>query len=80
MRNSSNYAKAETSFDLIWFKDRNSVPGSSKAAKIDFIIIRYLYNIEFRPTEEYSNVDAVSRLPLHVNQVSLMDHDDAFID
>jgi len=41
----------------------------------------YLYDIEFRLTEEHSNVDTLSRLLLSVNHdhVSVTDLDDTFM-
>ena len=34
-----------------------------------------MYDVEFRPTGEHSNVDALSRLPLRVNHIPAIDLD-----
>ena len=43
------------------------------------LLSAYVYDIEFRPTDEHSNVDALSRLPLKVNYIPALDVDNSFM-
>ena len=66
---------------LTLFGPKKAIP-SLAAARLQRWALQlsaYSYDIEFRPTEEHSNVDALSRLPLHVNHVSAIDLVDTFM-
>ena len=43
------------------------------------LLSAYMYDIEFRPTGEHSNVDALSRLPLKVNYTPVGDVNNSFM-
>jgi len=66
---------------LTLFGPKKGIP-SLAAARLQrwaLLLSAYSYDIEFRPTEEHSNVDALSRLWLSVNHVSVTDLDDTFM-
>ena len=52
---------------------------ATRLQKWAVLLSAYMYDIEFRPTGEHSNVDALSRLPLKVNYTPAVDLDSRFM-